>query len=58
MLSKLALSAVKATGIDFASVDIIQIGDTFQILEINSGVMLERFATYSKTNYQIAKRIY
>jgi glutathione synthase/RimK-type ligase-like ATP-grasp enzyme len=58
VLSKLALQAIKTVGINFASVDIAQIGNTFKIMEINSGVMLEKFAVYSKHNYQIAKNIY
>ena len=33
--------AAKAIGIRFASFDVLRVGGTYQILEINSGVMME-----------------
>ncbi len=50
---------VRLINIRFAAVDIIE--DTngkLQVLEINSGVMMEYFASTSPANYNIAKSIY
>jgi glutathione synthase/RimK-type ligase-like ATP-grasp enzyme len=57
-LSELALRAVNAVGVRFASVDIIRTGEKFMVLEINSGIMMETFARINSQNYQIAKSIY
>lgn len=57
-LSKLALQAVKATNIIFASVDIIQTEGKFMVLEINSGVMMEHFSQIDVDHYLITKNIY
>jgi glutathione synthase/RimK-type ligase-like ATP-grasp enzyme len=38
---KMAVDAVRAIGIDFASIDLIRVDDAWQVLEINSGVMME-----------------
>ncbi|MHC2331202.1 ATP-grasp domain-containing protein [Bradyrhizobium sp. USDA 4454] len=37
----LAINAAQATGIRFASVDVVRIGDAWKVLEINSGVKME-----------------
>ncbi len=55
---RLALRAAKAVGIDFASVDVVQVGEEYFVLEINAGVMTERFSLESEENYAIAKEIY
>jgi glutathione synthase/RimK-type ligase-like ATP-grasp enzyme len=57
-LSELALKAVNAVGVRFASVDIIRTGEKFMVLEINSGIMMENFARINSHNYLIAKSIY
>lgn len=57
-LSSLALTCAKLLDIDFVSIDIVNDEDGLEILEINSGVMLERFAKSSAENYAIAKEIY
>lgn len=57
-LSELALQAVKAVNIMFASVDIIQTEGKFMVLEINSGVMMEHFSQTDADHYLIAKNIY
>ena len=57
-LSALALRAAKVLNIRFASVDIVLSGDEYRILEINSGVMMEHFASSSAHNYEKAKEIY
>jgi len=57
-LSKLALRASEALNIKFASIDIIRSADSYKILEINGGVMMEHFASASPENYTKAKAIY
>ncbi len=42
----------------FASIDLIISDNTWKILEINSGVMMENFAEQSSQNFQKAKEIY
>ena len=59
MLTDLALSCALTLDIGFASVDIVEnIWGEFQILEVNSGVMMENFSKISDENYNIAKGIY
>lgn len=58
-LTKFALHTANALNINFASIDIIQDeNDTYKILEINSGVMMESFSKQNKDNYNTAKHIY
>lgn len=57
-LSKLAKEAASALQISFASIDIIKTKESFLILEVNSGVMMEYFAGESKEYREIAKEIY
>ncbi|MDR3329828.1 MAG: ATP-grasp domain-containing protein [Mycoplasmataceae bacterium] len=57
-LTKLARMASNVININFSSIDIVRVKDKFYILEINSGVMLEKFALQSKDNYIISKSIY
>lgn len=57
-LSALALSCVLALDIEFASVDIIESEYGLEILEVNSGIMMENLAKSSPANYAIAKEIY
>ena len=37
----LAIRAAEAIGIRFASVDVVRVGASWRVLEINSGVMME-----------------
>jgi glutathione synthase/RimK-type ligase-like ATP-grasp enzyme len=57
-IAKLACRVTSLLNIKFASVDIVEINNELLILEINSGVMLEKFSSFSKENYKIAKKIY
>jgi len=57
-LSALALEASRVLNIKFASVDTVLTEGSFKILEINSGVMMEHFASSSAGNYDKAKEIY
>lgn len=59
ILTKFALKAASILGLKFASVDIVKDGKgNYQILEINSGIMMENFSRLSKENYEVAKHIY
>jgi glutathione synthase/RimK-type ligase-like ATP-grasp enzyme len=42
----IAVKAAKAIGIRFASVDVIRVGGALKILEINSGVMMEKLGKF------------
>lgn len=57
-LSKLALSASLAVNGKFVSVDIVDVSGKLMVLEINSGVMMEHFASKNFENYKIAESIY
>ena len=57
-LTALALSCVLALDISFASIDIIESDHGLEVLEINSGVMMESFAKSTSSNYLTAKNIY
>ena len=58
ILSELALSCVAALDAEFVSVDIVEDECGFEVLGINSGVMMENFAASNPENYEIAKNIY
>lgn len=57
-LTKLSQKATSLLNIKFASVDIARVNNKLLIMEINSGVMLEKFSHFSKSNYEKAKAIY
>ena len=57
-LSKLALDATSVVNGKFVSVDIVDVAGNLMVLEINSGVMMEHFASKSFENYKIAEEIY
>lgn len=57
-LSEIAIKACKAVNGKFVSVDIIEVNGNYLVLEINSGVMLEHFASKTPENYKIAEKIY
>jgi glutathione synthase/RimK-type ligase-like ATP-grasp enzyme len=44
--------------IQFASVDIIETNNEMRVLEVNSGIMMEKFIQAANENYAIAKKIY
>lgn len=58
ILGSLALHATAVIGINFASVDIVNDEYGFEILEVNSGVMMERFSLSNPDNYSITKDVY
>jgi len=49
---------LQKVGIRFASIDVVKYGENYDVLELNSGVMMEYFSKVSEENYQIAKNIY
>lgn len=57
-LYKLAKQAAEAIGITFATVDIVIDEQQPLVMEINSGVVADIFASQSIQNYEIAKDIY
>lgn len=57
-LTELALSCALSLDIEFASIDIVDDEKGLEILEINSGIMMENLAMSSLENYSIAKSIY
>lgn len=58
-LSLLAQKAAKELNVNFASIDIIQTeSNDFRVLEINGSVTLNKFASFSSKNHEIAKSIY
>lgn len=57
-LSKLALDTVSCINGRFVAVDIIDVLGNLMVLEVNSGVMMEHFASKSFENYKIAEGIY
>jgi glutathione synthase/RimK-type ligase-like ATP-grasp enzyme len=57
-LTSLSQKAAMSMNIKFCSIDIVKVNDQYKVLEINSGVMLEKFAKQSSTNYSIALNIY
>lgn len=58
VLSELAIKACDAVNGKFVSVDIVEVGGEYLVLEINSGVMMEHFASKCAENYKIAEKIY
>jgi len=59
VLFPLAIQAAQAINIRFASIDIAELSDgTLKVLEINSGIMTEKFATFSQKNYNLVKKMY
>ena len=58
-LSKFALRSAKALGLQFASIDVVRDNNNnYMILEINSGVMMEKFSKLGDDYYKTAKHIY
>ena len=57
-LSKLAASCAALLGAEFMSIDIVEDECGLEVLEINSGVMMENLAKSGPQNYATAKRVY
>ena len=51
--------AAKSIHINFATIDIVELTTgEFKVLEINSGVVMERFIDDDISNYDLAKNMY
>ncbi|MER6665517.1 hypothetical protein ABT256_13320 [Amycolatopsis japonica] len=57
-LAALGRSAMDALSLRFATVDIVTVEGGFLVLEVNSGVSLERFSRYDAENCRLAGRVY
>ncbi|MFI7119546.1 RimK family alpha-L-glutamate ligase [Amycolatopsis sp. NPDC049868] len=57
-LATLGRSAMDALSLRFATVDIVTVEGDFLVLEVNSGVSLERFSHHSEENFQLAGGVY
>lgn len=58
-IQNLAKEAFKALNLKFASVDIIELeSNEIMILEVNSGVMIDKYAQFIKNGEEICKNIY
>lgn len=58
-LELLAQKVAKAINITFASIDIIETeSNELKVLEVNSGVMMEKFSKMNDENFEKAKQIY
>ncbi len=59
LIQQLSLKAANAIHINFSSVDVIEtVNGAFLIMEINSGVVINKFIDHDPSNYKIAKSIY
>ena len=54
----LAKKIIKKLNIQFASIDIIDVGHELLVLEANSGVMMDNYRHLQKNGYLISKKIY
>lgn len=54
-LDIIAKKCVDALDLGFVSIDVVESLGNLQVLEINSGVMVERFSAYSEEYYNLAK---
>ncbi|EMD21915.1 ATP-grasp domain-containing protein [Amycolatopsis azurea] len=57
-LATLGRSAVDALSLRFATVDIITVDGSYLVLEVNSGVSLERFSHHGEENFRLAGGVY
>jgi glutathione synthase/RimK-type ligase-like ATP-grasp enzyme len=57
-LEKLAITALRAIGGRLGAVDIVETPDGLRVIEINGGIMLERFAQHSAAYKKEALRVY
>lgn len=58
VLVERAQAAMRALGLRFASVDVVEVEGSWQVLEVNAGVMMETFAEQSETHAARASAIY
>lgn len=51
----LALSAFKVLGLRCAAVDILETKEGYKVLEVNSGISMDKFVSFSQDNYLLGK---
>lgn len=54
-ITELSLKAVEALGLRLASVDVVSVNGELMVLEINTGIMMEKFSQYSEKHTEIAQ---
>lgn len=54
----LAKAALHSLGLRLAAVDVIKVGSTYKILEVNDGIMMENFMRQKNQNKAIAQSVY
>lgn len=57
-LEQFALVVMRTLGARLAAVDIVDTPDGLHVMEVNSGITLDRFSTYSQKNAQTAHGVY
>lgn len=57
-IKDLAIKTANVLGLNCCSVDCVLSKGSLKVLEVNSGIMMEKFAEQSTANYLIAKNIY
>lgn len=57
-IKDIAIKAAKAIGLNFGSVDVIEVNNEYMIMECNSGVMMDNFINILSNGYDIAKKVY
>lgn len=57
-LGDFALNVAKTIGINFASVDLVEVDNKIMVLEVNSTVCMNKFVEQIEYGRQIAKDIY
>lgn len=58
VLQDIATQASLKLNIQFATIDIVEVGGEYKILEINGTVCLTKFMQFNEENYNLAKNIY
>lgn len=53
-----AINTARQLNMGFCSVDVIKCGDKYRVMEVNTGVMMNRFIHEAPDGYNIAKQIY
>lgn len=57
-VTEFAISTAKQLNMGFCSVDVIKCDDKYRVMEVNTGVMMNRFIHEAPDGYNIAKQIY
>lgn len=55
---ELARRAMTATGLRLAAVDIVQVGEEWQVLEVNDGIMMENYMRQTAEHRSVGRGVY